>query len=319
MDIDATIDRLGEKISSWIESLIIMLPNFFAAVAIVVVAALLARLVRRLVCRTLDRVSDYNQVNSLVATLTYVAVLITGVFVALGVINLDRTVATLLAGIGIVGLALGFAFQDIAENFIAGVMMAFRRPLQAGDIVETNDFFGIVQDVNLRTTILRTFQGKHVLIPNKDVFANALVNYSRSPHLRVDLRCGVSYGDDLETAERIAKDTLSGLEMRDKTRDVELFWESFGDSSIDFVVVFWIVYRRQADFLKARSEAIKQLKMAFDENDITIPFPIRTLDFGVVGGEKLNEVLPQRFYSDPGNGEKKLPGAIRGTGSKRTK
>lgn len=247
---------------------------------------------------TLDRVSDYRQVNNLVATLTYVAVMITGVFIALGVVNLDRTVATLLAGIGIVGLALGFAFQDIAANFIAGVMMAFRRPLLVGDVVETNDFIGVVHEVNVRTTIVRTFQGKHVLIPNKEVYGESLVNYSRSPDLRVDLECGIAYGDDLSEAEQIAMEALSSLEMRDKTRDVELLWESFGDSSINFVIRFWITYHVQTDFLHARSEAIKRLKTAFDENGITIPFPIRTLDFGVVGGEKLNEVLPLRFDSD---------------------
>lgn len=311
MDFDATLRILGEKVSGWIESLIIMLPNFVAAVAIVLVAALIARWARRIVHNTLERLSSYSQVNSLVATITYVAVLITGLFVALGVVNLDRTVATLLAGIGIVGLALGFAFQDIAENFIAGVMMAFRRPLQVGDIVETNDFFGVVHEVNLRTTIVKTFQGRHVLIPNKEVYANSLVNYSRSPDLRVDLECGVAYGDDLEQAERIAKDALSGLAMRDKTRDVDVFWESFGDSAINFVVQFWIVYRVQSDLLRARSEAIKRLKTAFDENGITIPFPIRTLDFGVVGGEKLNEVLPQQFYSDPGNGDATAPAPVK--------
>lgn len=303
MDIDGALRGLGEKLFGWIESLIIMLPNFVAAVALVLVAALVARWARRIVYHTLERVSTYRQVNNLMATTMYVAVLTTGIFVALGIVNLDRTVATLLAGIGIVGLALGFAFQDIAENFIAGVMMAFRRPLQVGDIVETNDFFGIVHEVNLRTTIMRTLQGKHVLIPNKEVYANSLVNYSRSPDLRIDLECGVAYGDDLEQAERIARDALSGLEMRDKARDVDVFWESFGDSSINFVVQFWITYRVQSDFLRARSEAIKRLKTAFDENGITIPFPIRTLDFGVVGGEKLSEVLPQQFYSDPGNGD----------------
>ena len=302
MDVDATLRILEEKVSGWIESLIMMLPNIVAAVAIVIAAALMARWARRIVRHTLDRISNYDQVNNLVATLTYVAVLITGFFIALGVVDLDRTVATLLAGIGILGLALGFAFQDIAENFIAGVMMAFRRPLQVGDVVETNDFFGIVHEVNLRTTIVRTFQGKHVLIPNKDVYANAIVNYSRGPDLRVDLQCGVAYGDDLEKAERIAKQALSGLEARDTTRDVELFWESFGDSSVNFVIQFWIHYSVQSDFLRARSEAIKRLKTAFDENGLTIPFPIRTLDFGVVGGEKLSDVLPARFYSDASNG-----------------
>lgn len=295
MDFDETIQDLGDKLEGWVESLIIMLPNFVAAVAIVIVTAVVARIIRRLARGTLSRISTYEQANSLVSTLIYVAVMATGVFIALGVVNLDRTVATLLAGLGIVGLALGFAFQDIAENFIAGVMMAFRRPLQVGDTVETNDFFGVVHDVNLRTTIVKTLDGKHVLIPNKDVFANALVNYSKSLDLRVDLQCGISYGDDLAFAEDIAKQALEDLEMRDRTREIQVFWESFGDSSMNFVIQFWITYHTHADFLRARSEAIKLLKSTFDEQGITIPFPIRTLDFGIVGGEKLSEMLPPRL------------------------
>ena len=183
-----------------------------------------------------------------------------------------------------------------------GVLMAFRRPLQEGDIVETNDFSGVVQDVNLRTTVVRTFDGKDVLIPNKSVFQNPLVNYSRTPDLRVDLSCGVAYGDDLEKAERVAVAAVEGVMARDPARPVELFYEAFGDSSINFTVRFWIAYRRQTDYLGARSEAVKRIKRAFDENGITIPFPIRTLDFGILGGEKLSEVLPDRWYQASSEG-----------------
>jgi small conductance mechanosensitive channel len=151
-----------------------------------------------------------------------------------------------------------------------------------------------VHDVNLRTTIVRTFQGQHVIIPNKDIFQNPLVNYSKTTSRRVDLRCGVAYGDDLQEAERVAVDAIT---KAGDVEDVELFYEEFGDSSINFVLRFWIHFEKQTDFLGARSRAIKQLKGAFDEHGITIPFPIRTLDFGVVGGEKLSEVLPQQFYA----------------------
>lgn len=294
MDLNASFSELVEKLSSWAEGLLLLLlPNFVIAVLIVLVAAAAARIARRGSIRLLGRVSDYTQVNKLFSTLIYLTILGTGLFIALETLGLSKAVTTLLAGIGIVGLALGFAFQDIASNFIAGVMMAFRRPLQVNDVVETNEYSGVVEDVNLRTTIVRTFDGKHVLIPNSSVIQNPLVNYSRSPDLRVDLRCGVAYGDDLEAAERIAVSAVEGITERDPSRPVQLFWEEFGDSSINFVVVFWIMYRKQVDYLKARSAAIKRLKAAFDESGITIPFPIRTLDFGVVGGEKLNEVLPR--------------------------
>lgn len=153
-------------------------------------------------------------VDALVAALPNI------VAAALIVLGLSKTVTTLLAGVGILGLALGFAFQDIAENFIAGVLMAFRRPIYIGDLIESNDFVGTVEEINLRTTVIRTADGKHVLIPNSEVLQNSIVNFSRSSELRVDLACGVSYGDDLaggvtlEEALAMAPDTLDNAEGR---------------------------------------------------------------------------------------------------------
>jgi small conductance mechanosensitive channel len=110
----------------------------------------------------------------------------------------------------------------------------------------------------------------------------------------VDLEIGVSYGDDLEKVRRVAIRAVEKVSVRKPDTEVELFFEEFGGSSIDFVVRFWIDFAaRQADYLRARSEAIERLKRAFDANGITIPFPTRTLDFGVRGGEKLSEVLEE--------------------------
>lgn len=294
MDLEQTFNDLVEKLAGWLDSFILMLPNLVAAVLILVLFWLLARGVRKVSARLLQRVSSYTQVNVLLSTISYVVVLGAGTFIALGVLDLDRAVTSLLAGAGIIGLALGFAFQDIAANFISGILISIRRPFKHGDIIESNDYFGTVHDVNLRTTIVRTFQGQQVIIPNKDIFQNPLVNYSKTTQRRVDLRCGVAYGDNLDEAERVAVDAVKGA---GDVQDVELFYEEFGDSSINFVLRFWVNFEKQTDFLGARSRAIKQLKDAFDERGITIPFPIRTLDFGVVGGEKLSEVLPQQFYA----------------------
>ncbi len=302
MDLGGMFTSLVEKLEGWVEALILLLPNFVIAILVALLGFAAARVVRKVVSSVMGRLSRHAQVNNLLATLAYVIVLLFGLFTALGIVGLDDTVTTLLAVIGIIGLALGFAFQDIAENFIAGVLMAFRRPLENGDLVETNDFFGTVKDVNLRTTVLRTLDGKDVLIPNKAVFQNPIVNYSRTPDLRVDVGCGVSYGDDLEAAEQVAREAVSAVSARDTSRPVELFYEAFGDSSINFTVRFWIPFHRQPDYLGARSEAIKRIKRAFDEHGITIPFPIRTLDFGIVGGEKLSDVLPKRFYEERGDG-----------------
>ncbi len=290
MDFQQAISKVLEKLDGWLEQLVLLLPNLLVALLVVVAFWLAAKLVKKALVRLLDPIVP-GQIARLLGTLAYLATLIVGDSEALGIVGLQKTVASLLAGAGIIGLALGFAFQDIAANFMSGVLLAIRRPFRVGELIETNDFFGTVQRITLRSTEIRTPPGQIVLVPNSQVFQNPIVNFSRTGERRVDLSVGVAYGDDLEKARSVAVAAVEQIEARQADRPVELFFEEFGDSSINFVVRFWIDFSRQAEYLAARSEAIERVKVAFDEAGLTIPFPIRTLDFGVVGGEKLSEEL----------------------------
>jgi small conductance mechanosensitive channel len=293
VDVNAALTDAWDKVTDWTYGLIESLPNILAAILVLVAFWVLARIARGIVARVVDRLAHQPEINRMAAGAAYVIVLGIGLVLALGALNLDRTVTSLLAGAGILGLALGFAFQDIAENFIAGIVLNVQDQFTEGDIVSSNDFEGIVERVQLRATTIRTFQGQRVLIPNAMVFKSPLINYSQSGRRRVDIAVGVAYGDDLEKARRIAIEAVESLEARDSSQPVDLFYEEFGDSSINFQIRFWIRFGRQVDFLGARSEAIMAIKAAFDRADITIPFPIRTLDFGghVVGGQGLSQAL----------------------------
>lgn len=274
-------DIILDKVTGWVEGFIELLPNLAVAIVVVLVFVLLAKVLRNVVRRLLEQISDNTQVRELLATVVYVAIIAAGVFVALGLLNLDKTVSSLLAGVGILGLALGFAFQDIAANFVSGVLLAFRRPFSEGDLAEVNGLFGRIQHVTLRSTIVRDLDGQIVYVPNKDVFANPIRNFSTLGERRVAIAVGVSYDDDLETAKRAALEAVKSLSMCKEDRPVELYYNEFGGSSINFTVRFWIDFKHtQPDYLEAQSQAIIAIKKAFDENDVSIPFPIRTLDLG---------------------------------------
>lgn len=296
LDPSKAVSALLDKLQSWMNEVVLMLPNLLLAVVIIALAGLVAGILSRVAKNAMNKATSYTTLNQLVATVVRVAVIGIGLFVALGVLGLDKTVTSLLAGAGVVGLALAFAFQDIAGNFMSGVLLAVRRPFRVNDIIETNDFFGVVEELNLRSIILRSPQGQIIIIPNSSVLQNPIKNYSKTQKRRIDLSCGVAYGDDLEKAEKVALGALDALAFIDRDKPVELYYTEFGGSSIDFQLRFWIDFAKQVDFLKAQSEAIKSLKVAFDNAGITIPFPIRTLDFGVVGGVNLNEVMPEKFY-----------------------
>ncbi|MFN1835439.1 mechanosensitive ion channel family protein [Balneola sp. MJW-20] len=285
---------LTDKLETWIESAVAMLPNLVVAILILLIFYALAKLVKNASRKLLDKVTDNQTIIGLSETILGVSTLAIGTFIALSVLQLNDAVTSLLAGAGIIGLALGFAFQDIAANFISGILLSVRHPFGIGDIIETNGYFGTVIKLNLRNTMIRTFQGQVIYVPNKVVYENPFTNYTRNGERRIDLSCGVSYGDDLEKVKNVAVKSLSELGIRDKSRDVELFFNEFGDSSINFTVRFWVDFRKQTDFLSAQSDAIIKLKSAFDENDIMIPFPIRTLDFGIRGGEKLDTMISNR-------------------------
>ncbi|MDX2302098.1 MAG: mechanosensitive ion channel [Microscillaceae bacterium] len=293
MDINKAYSLIFQKIEKWLLSLIEMLPNLVAAILILFIFTFVARLVRKLMQKYLGRISDKVTLNRLFANLVYMMMVLIGGFIALSALQLDRTVTSLLAGAGIVGLALSFAFQDIATNFISGIFLAFRSPFQIGDVVETSGYKGVVEKVDLRISAIRTFQGQMVYLPNKEVFQNPIINYSEMGKRRIDMLIGVAYGEDLQKVEEITKNAICKLDFILQSENVEVFFQEFAESSINFLLIFWVNYNTELEFLKQRSEALKIIKTHYDQYQITIPYPIRTLDFGLKGGEKFSEIAIQ--------------------------
>ncbi len=303
MNANEGVELIKGKVLAWSKELVAMLPNILVAVLIVVAGWLLARVVRNVTQRVMRRMTDSNTLNELVSSLLYIIVVLIGAFAALSVLQLDKTVTTLLAGAGIVGLALGFAFQDIASNFIAGVIMAVQRPLRRGELVETAGEEGTVERIFLRTTELRNLQGLQVIIPNKDIFQSVLINYSRNGTRRVDLPVGVSYAEDLEKVRTVGIAAVEAVPDVLVENGVDLFYQGFGESSIDLELRFWIISNSNRHYQLVRSNAIMAVKSAFDREGISIPFPIRTLDFGIKGGEKLGALWEDRRTGETGSGK----------------
>ncbi|MCB0700791.1 MAG: mechanosensitive ion channel [Chitinophagales bacterium] len=289
MDFSKSYNLLLDKLSSWFDEFIQLLPNMALAALVFVFGLFIAKFLKRIAGKLINKVSKQQSLNSLFASFVHVFAVGIILFATLSILKLDKAVTSILAGAGIIGLALAFAFQDIAANFISGVFISFRRPMHIGDIVKVKDYMGIVKDINLRDTVLLTFQGQMVIIPNKDVFQNAIENYSLLGKRRMDLIVGISYGDDLQKVKEIVLNAVKKVSVRTDD-DITFFYDEFGDSSINFEVRIWINNPDQPVWLQGRSEAIMYIKEAFDQNNITIPFPIRTLDFGIKGGEKLADI-----------------------------
>ncbi len=294
LDFQNALTLLSEKITQWYEVLIKSIPNLIAAISVFIIFTFLAKLVKMIVKKLVPTVTKNRSICNLLNSIAYLTVLTLGLFISLEILNLEKTVTSILAGAGVIGLALGFAFQEIASNFVSGILIAFREPYQIGDIVKIQDYFGEVTKINLRTTRITTFQGLEVLIPNKYMFTEPFINYTTTPKRRLDISIGVSYGDDLKKVYEVTKSALERVEHRIKEIDIEVYFEEFGSSSINLSARLWVEYPKNMAILKARHQAIMNIKEDYDKNGITIPFPIRTIDLGIKGGKSLEDVLEKQ-------------------------
>lgn len=283
-------NTIFEKVDSWWETFVSMIPNMAVAIVLLLFFIVLSRYGAKLFRRLFYETSKRKSLTNLFTTIIQYSILTIGIFVVLSILQLNKAVTSILAGVGIIGIALGFAFQDIAANFISGIILAFRTPFKVNDIIQVKEVMGTVKVINLRVTIVKTFTGQEVFIPNKDVMQNPITNYTVLGKRRIDLSVGVSYGDDLEKVQSVVLEAIKNVEGVIDHDSTVFDYEEFGDSSIVFNIRFWIDYPGQPGYFTVKTKAIIAIKKALDENDIMIPFPIRTMDFGIRGGEKLSDM-----------------------------
>ena len=279
-DLSNAISGIWDKLASWLDSLILNLPNFILAVLVFIVFIFVAKYISRLLNKILLKRSIQHSVRDISIKIIKLLIIYVGFFIALGLLNLDKLLTSILAGAGVAGLAIGLALQGTLSNTVSGVILSFLPEIQIGDWVETNGYAGEVLEVNLRNIVIKQGDNNHVIIPNTKIVEDSFKNYSSTKRSRVMVNCGVGYESDLEKVQEITVNAIYEIFKQNRNEEVEFAYEGFGDSSINYVVRFWTDVTKQRDILFAKHKAILAIKKAYNENDINIPFPIRTLDFG---------------------------------------
>ena len=267
MELSHWTTLIFEKLQGWTTTFIKMLPNLVLAVILIAAAYFIAKLVRNVSYKVTQRISKSDSVSSVVSVILQTLTMFFALTIALNILNLDKAVASLLAGVGIIGLALGFAFQDLSSNFISGLYMAFRRPFDIGDKVETNAFVGTIEKIELRSTTMSTTTGLHVIIPNKDIFQKPIINYSRSENRRVELDFTLPNTTDLELAESIVRKALEQIEGNGN-KEIEFYYTGIEDPKIKLTVSFQIDNQEPKGFMKHRHNAIVAIHREFGENNL---------------------------------------------------
>ncbi|WP_029033414.1 mechanosensitive ion channel family protein [Salinimicrobium terrae] len=287
-DIQNSVEGIWEKLGEWLDSMILGLPNFILAVLVFIIFVLAAKYLGKLLDKLLRFRVKQASIREITIKILKVVVIAIGFFVALGLLNLNTILTSVLAGAGVVGLAVGLALQGTLNNTFSGILLSFLPELQIGDWIENSDYAGRVVEINLRSIVIREADNNYVVIPNSQVIDAPFKNFSRTSRSRIMVNCGVAYNSNLELVREITIQALSELFPQRANEEVEFMYNEFGDSSINFVVRFWTEATNNRDILFARSSAIIAIKKVYDQHDVNIPFPIRTLEFN----NKLNIQKP---------------------------
>ncbi len=229
-----------------------------------VVVKWLVKLSRKLMVRS-------NMDAMLINFLSVIANAVLMLFVliaALDQLGVDTT--SMIAVLGAAGLAVGLALKDSLQNFAAGVMLVMFRPFKVGDFVEAAGTSGIIEQITIFNTIMRTGDNREVIVPNGQIYADTITNYSARDTRRIDMSFGIGYGDDLLKAKNLLNEIVKGHPKVHADPEPVIRVAELADSSVNFDVRPWV---NADDYWPVRSELIEQIKLAFDENGISIPFP----------------------------------------------
>ena len=277
--IEEALSKLWEKLDSWLDTFILKLPNIAMAIITIVLFYFLAKAIRNVARKYLLTKIKQVSIQSIIAKTIFLTIVLIGFFIALGMLELDKVLTSVLAGAGVVGLAIGLALQGTLSNTVGGVVLSFMPKIRIDDYIETDETAGFVSEISLRNIVLRKPDNNYIIIPNSKFITSSFTNYSLSDRTRIVVKCGVGYECDLQTVEDMVVQLIDANFEQKEGEAVEFMFTEFGDSSINFMVRFWIDLIKSKQEHEARHKAIKLIRYKFMEENINIPFPIRTLDF----------------------------------------
>lgn len=260
---------LIDQIQTYYAVLVALLPKLALAVLVILFTLSLAGWAKRFTRRRLSQRMDDPLLANFLARLIKISLSLIGFLIVLSLVGLGAAAASVLAGAGISAFIIGFAFKDIGENFLAGILMAFKRPFRIGDVIQSGDIQGKIIGLSLRDTQVKTFDGKDVYLPNGMLLKNPLINSTIDGFLRNEFDLGIDYDSDLNKAIEVIYDSLREVDglLWDENKSPNVAVKNLGASTVNITVYFWInTFDSNVSGLKVKTEAIRnvltQLKAA---------------------------------------------------------
>jgi len=243
--------------------------NIVLALVIFFIGKIAAKWVTRVTLKSLNKTGQIDDtLSGFLNSVIYGILLVVVVLAALGQVGVETT--SFIAILGAVGLAVGLAFQSTLSNISAGVMIVIFKPIKVGEFVEAGGASGVVEEINIFNTVMKTGDNKTIIISNSNIIGGNITNYSRKETRRVDLVFGIGYEDDLKLAKEILEDILNKDERILKDPAPFVAVSELADSSVNFVTRSWV---KSADYWPVYFDILEKVKLKFDKKGISIPYP----------------------------------------------
>lgn len=274
-----------------------ILPRIALAILVIILGVLLAQLITNIYKRRFQQKSEDPLMSKFLAQAIKIILIIIAIMLALRVAGLDGIATGLLTAVGGGAIILGFAFQDIGKNFLAGIILAFNRPFNINDTIKVGDIFGRVKELSFRYSHIKSFDGRDIYIPNSDVLTKPVENYTADGFFRVDFTVGIGYEDDISKAKKVIQDILDKNTeiVRDAEHENFVIEDELASSTVNLKVFFWVDtkdYRRASRVL--RGLIIREVKEELFKKGFNLPADIKEIK--IYGTE---DAIPIKFRNNP--------------------
>jgi small-conductance mechanosensitive channel len=271
--IDDGIVLFWRTIRDFAKGTAVRLPYLLVGALVFLFFWLLGKLLRSVISKVAVRAHAIDEMlANLIGRIVSTLVSIFGFLAACVVIFPSFKPGDIIAGLGITSVAIGFAFKDILQNFFAGLLILWRRPFVVGDQIRVHDFEGTVEDINMRSTRLKTYDGERVILPNGDVYTSSVLVRTAYAKRRVKFVVGIGYPDSIEEARQVIHRALNGIEGVLSDPGPWVYVSELAGSSVNLTVYFW-TESHQANVLKISDQVVTGIKLALDKAGIDMPYP----------------------------------------------
>lgn len=273
------ISIVWNKMQSMAKEFFALLPNFVLALVVFAIFFFIARTLKRLVRKLTRSHRQARNLGMVLGRLAQGTVILIGLFIALSIVIPTLTASSLVQLLGISGVAIGFAFRDILQNFLAGILILLTEPFQINDQIVFKSFEGTVEEIQTRATMIKTYDGRRIVIPNAELFSNSVIVNTAFAHRRLQYDIGIGYGDDIDTARRLILEAVNGTEGVLETPAADAIVVDLADSTVNIRARWWVQPPSRAEVLDLQDKVLTNIKNTLTANGIDLPFPTQQILF----------------------------------------